>query len=95
MTGGRDSGKPAVAGGPTPHIPVLAGQMLALLSPRDGGVYIDATFGAGGHTRAILDTAATRVIGLDRDQRAVALGPEPPMRMSSGPSRRNENPRSA
>ena len=74
MTGGRDSGKPAVAGGPTPHIPVLAGQMLALLSPRDGGVYIDATFGAGGHTRAILDTAATRVIGLDRDQRALALG---------------------
>lgn len=74
MTTGRDSGKPAVAGGPAPHIPVLAGQMLALLAPKDGGVYIDATFGAGGHTRAILNAAATRVIGLDRDQRAVALG---------------------
>jgi len=74
MTGGRDSGKPAVAGGPAPHIPVLAGQMLALLGPRDGGIYIDATFGAGGHTRAILDAAATQVIGLDRDQRAVAIG---------------------
>jgi 16S rRNA (cytosine1402-N4)-methyltransferase len=74
MTRGRDSGKPAVAGGPAPHIPVLAGQMLALLDPKDDGVYIDATFGAGGHARAILDAAATRVIGLDRDQRAVALG---------------------
>jgi 16S rRNA (cytosine1402-N4)-methyltransferase len=74
MTRGRDSGKPAVAGGPALHIPVLAGQMVALLGPKDGGVYIDATFGAGGHARAILDAAATRVIGLDRDQRAVALG---------------------
>ena len=60
MTGGRDSGKPAVAGGPTPHIPVLAGQMLALLSPKDGGVYIDATFGAGGHARAILGSRCGR-----------------------------------
>jgi len=74
MTGGRDSGKPAVAGGPALHIPVLAAQMTALLAPKDGGVYIDATFGAGGHARSILDAAATRVIGLDRDQRAVALG---------------------
>jgi 16S rRNA (cytosine1402-N4)-methyltransferase len=74
MTGGRDSGKPAVAGGPAPHIPVLAGQMLAFLDPKDDGVYIDATFGGGGHARAILNAAATRVIGLDRDQRAVALG---------------------
>jgi 16S rRNA (cytosine1402-N4)-methyltransferase len=74
MTGGRDSGKPAVAGGLALHIPVLAGQMTALLAPKDGGVYIDATFGAGGHARSILDAAATRVIGLDRDQRAVALG---------------------
>jgi 16S rRNA (cytosine1402-N4)-methyltransferase len=74
MTGGRDSGKPTVAGGLAPHIPVLAGQMLAQLDPKDDGVYIDATFGAGGHARAILDAAATRVIGLDRDQRTVALG---------------------
>ena len=42
--------------------------------PRDGGVYIDGTFGAGGYTRAILDGRATRVIGIDRDQSAIAGG---------------------
>ena len=35
---------------------------------RDGGIYIDATFGAGGYTRAILAAADCRVIGIDRDQ---------------------------
>lgn len=74
MTGGRDSGKPAVAGGSALHIPVLARQVIAQLDPKDGGIYIDATFGAGGHSRAILEAAATNVIGIDRDQTAVALG---------------------
>ena len=40
----------------------------------DGGVYIDATFGAGGYTRAILAAADCKVIGIDRDQSAIALG---------------------
>lgn len=74
MTVGRDSGQPAVAGGLAPHIPVLARQAIDYLHPTDGGIYIDGTFGAGGHTRAILAAAATRVIGLDRDQTAIALG---------------------
>jgi len=74
MTMGRDSGQPAVAGGPAPHIPVLAPQVVDLLAVRDGGVYIDGTFGAGGHTRRILGAADARVIGIDRDQHAVARG---------------------
>jgi 16S rRNA (cytosine1402-N4)-methyltransferase len=45
-----------------------------MLQPRDGGIYIDATFGAGGYSRAILATAGTRVIGIDRDRSAVAAG---------------------
>ena len=45
-----------------------------MLSPRDGGIYLDATFGAGGYSRAILDAADTRVIGIDRDRSAVAGG---------------------
>jgi 16S rRNA (cytosine1402-N4)-methyltransferase len=45
-----------------------------MLSPRDGRIYVDATFGAGGYSRAILDIAGTRVIGIDRDQRAIAGG---------------------
>lgn len=66
------SGSTSAAGGPARHIPVLARQVIEHLAPRNGGVYIDGTFGAGGHTRAILDVPATRVIGIDRDRDAVA-----------------------
>ncbi len=44
------------------------------LSVRDGGLFVDATFGAGGYTRAILATPGARVIGIDRDQTAIAQG---------------------
>jgi 16S rRNA (cytosine1402-N4)-methyltransferase len=56
------------------HIPVLGAEAVAMLSPRDGGVYVDATFGAGGYSQAILDAADTRVIGIDRDRAAIAGG---------------------
>ena len=49
-----------------PHVPVLIDQVIAALSPKAGEVMVDATFGAGGYTRAILATGAG-VIGLDRD----------------------------
>jgi 16S rRNA (cytosine1402-N4)-methyltransferase len=45
-----------------------------MLKPRDSGIYVDATFGAGGYSRAILDVANTRVIGIDRDRTAIAGG---------------------
>jgi 16S rRNA (cytosine1402-N4)-methyltransferase len=72
MTTGSDSA--AVAGGPARHIPVLARQAVAWLEVRSGGLYVDATFGAGGYSRAILETPGARVIGIDRDQSAVARG---------------------
>lgn len=56
------------------HIPVLGRQAVDALAPRDGGVYVDATFGAGGYTRMILGVAGTRVIGIDRDRTAIAGG---------------------
>ncbi len=56
------------------HIPVLGRQAIAWLAPRDGGLYVDATFGAGGYSAAILKTAGTRVIAIDRDRRAVTAG---------------------
>ena len=67
-----DSGGSSVAGGPARHVPVLGHAALAALNVREGGIYIDGTFGAGGYSRAILDAADTQVIAIDRDQRAVA-----------------------
>jgi 16S rRNA (cytosine1402-N4)-methyltransferase len=71
MTAGGDGH--AVAGKPAPHIPVLGRRAVELLNVRDGGIYIDGTFGAGGYSRIILDTPGTQVIGIDRDPRAVAM----------------------
>jgi 16S rRNA (cytosine1402-N4)-methyltransferase len=65
-----------VAGGPARHVPVLARAALEHLAPRDGGLYVDGTFGAGGYTAAILAAAKTQVIGIDRDRDAVARGAE-------------------
>jgi 16S rRNA (cytosine1402-N4)-methyltransferase len=56
------------------HVPVLLRPVIDGLAPRDGGVYIDGTFGAGGYTAAILGAAATRVIAIDRDATAIAGG---------------------
>jgi 16S rRNA (cytosine1402-N4)-methyltransferase len=57
-----------------PHVPVMLGEVLAQLEPRDGGTYVDGTFGAGGYSRAILGAAACRVIAIDRDPSAIAAG---------------------
>src|SRR5216684_4504095 len=74
MMMGRDSGQPAVAGGPAPHIPVLGPQAVELLAVREGGFYVDATFGAGGHSRTMLAAGNVKILGLDRDPTAIALG---------------------
>lgn len=49
------------------HIPVMLNEVLHFLQPKDGGVYVDATFGNGGYTKAILDSSDCRVISIDRD----------------------------
>src|SRR6201995_2644281 len=56
------------------HVPVLGREAVEMLAPRTGGIYVDATFGAGGYSRAILAIAGTRVIGIDRDGTAIAGG---------------------
>lgn len=56
-----------------PHVPVLLEEVIAALDPRPGDVVIDATFGAGGYTRALLDRGAT-VHAFDRDPDAIAAG---------------------
>lgn len=54
------------------HVPVMLKDVLAVLAPRDGAVYLDATFGAGGYAGAILEAARCTVFGIDRDPHALA-----------------------
>lgn len=55
------------------HEPVLLAEVTAHLAPARGGLFVDCTLGAGGHARALLEGGATRLIGFDRDEDALAL----------------------
>src|SRR5947207_12299123 len=56
------------------HRPVMLAEVLSALEPRDGGIYVDGTFGAGGYTRGLLAAARCKVIAIDRDPDAIAGG---------------------
>jgi len=58
------------------HLPVMLAEVLEMLAPKDGEHYVDGTFGGGGYTRAILEAADCRVLGIDRDPDAIARGQE-------------------
>ncbi|TPM06904.1 MULTISPECIES: 16S rRNA (cytosine(1402)-N(4))-methyltransferase RsmH [unclassified Mesorhizobium] len=60
-------------GGLARHIPVLLAEVLQALSPAEGDVIVDGTFGAGGYTKAILAAGAS-VVAIDRDPDAIAAG---------------------
>ena len=53
------------------HVPVMLVEVMNALSPRNGGIYVDGTFGAGGYTRAILDSCDCTVWAIDRDPDAI------------------------
>jgi len=57
-----------------PHIPVLLKEVMEQISPKNGGIYVDGTFGAGGYTRAALQAADCKVYAIDRDPDAIANG---------------------
>ena len=59
------------------HVPVLLGPVLEGLNIKKEGTYVDATFGRGGHSRAILDALGSegRLIAIDRDPEAIAAAP--------------------
>ena len=58
------------------HVPVLAQEAVVALAIKSDGVYVDATFGRGGHSRLILERLAARgrLIALDRDPDAIRAG---------------------
>src|SRR5436309_258056 len=68
----------ASGGGPeAPHRPVLLFEVVRVLAPERGGLFVDATLGLGGHSEAILESSdEVRVLGIDRDREALRLAEE-------------------
>ena len=65
------------------HTPVMVTEVLQALAPRDGGVYVDSTFGDGGHSQAILKSASCTLYAIDRDPEAISEG----QRLTEQPSK--------
>ena len=58
------------------HEPVMVAETVTLLAPSRGGLFVDCTVGLGGHTRALLEAGASRILGLDRDPEALRIAAE-------------------
>ena len=58
------------------HVPVLVDEVRALLQPQRGGTFVDCTVGLAGHARMLLESGATRLVGIDRDADALAIASE-------------------
>jgi len=58
------------------HEPVMVAEVLDVLTPSRGGLFVDCTVGLGGHSRALLEAGADRVLALDRDPSALAIARE-------------------
>jgi 16S rRNA (cytosine1402-N4)-methyltransferase len=63
-------------GAAAPHVPVLLAEVIQGLAIATGETHVDGTFGAGGYTRAILESGAARVFAFDRDPSAISEGEE-------------------
>ena len=53
------------------HVPVMVNEVLSLVRPEHGGLFVDATVGLGGHARALLERGADQLLGIDRDPAAL------------------------
>jgi 16S rRNA (cytosine1402-N4)-methyltransferase len=56
------------------HVPVMLDEVMTVLEPRDGAIYVDGTFGGGSYAASLLARAECRVYGIDRDVSAIARG---------------------
>jgi 16S rRNA (cytosine1402-N4)-methyltransferase len=54
----------------------MRAEVVTALAPARGGLFVDCTLGLGGHAAALLEAGATRVIGIDRDEEALAIARE-------------------
>lgn len=55
------------------HAPVMLREVLQAMQPKDGEIYVDGTFGAGGYSRALLEAAQCKVFAIDRDPSAGSI----------------------
>ena len=55
------------------HFPVMLNEIIKILSPKKGGLFVDCTFGGGGYSNAILKFPNTKVIGIDRDSATISI----------------------
>ncbi len=55
------------------HEPVMTAEVVTVLEPSRGGLFVDCTVGGGGHARVLLEAGADRVLGLDRDGEALPV----------------------
>ena len=65
-----------MAQGKAKHIPVMLKEVLQYLNPQSGETYVDATFGNGGYTKAVLEATSCKVIALDRDPNVIVRANE-------------------
>ena len=58
------------------HEPVLVSEVMSVLAPERGGLFVDCTTGLAGHSAVLLERGASRLVGLDRDQDALRIAAE-------------------
>lgn len=74
------------------HVPVMANEILELMRPEDGKVFIDMTFGAGGHSRKLLSTdKSIKIVAVDRDPAAIEKARELSKEIAAKSARLNIN----
>ena len=57
----------------TLHYPVLLNEVINIITPQNGGTFIDCTFGQGGYSKKILEYPNTKVIAIDRDKNSLQI----------------------